>query len=116
MRMPALLRYLLAAIACGVSAAWAIPPHGFAILVVVSGIFLLLGLWSIHGRRPAWKGFAFAFIAGTVANALQLQWISVVSPLGAAVLPLYLGLFWGLFGAFAATLGNPGREKRSLGA
>ena len=48
-----------------------------------------------------------AWLAGTVSCLIQFHWLSVVSPLGAALLPMYLGMFWGLFGAFAATFRSP---------
>ncbi len=79
--------------------------HGALLIPAVPA--LLMSLWGIKGRRAAWKGFGTAFLAGAIAFAIQLNWLSVVSWLGAIVLPLYLALFWGVFGAFAATLGNP---------
>ncbi|MGA0845112.1 MAG: apolipoprotein N-acyltransferase, partial [Luteolibacter sp.] len=42
--------------------------------------------------------------------AAQFWWLGIVSPVGVVVLPLYLGLFWGLFGAYAASWGNPWRS------
>lgn len=92
----------------GLLVGWSLTGSGF--LVVAAVWSLLAILWSVKGRRAAWKGFALGFLAGLAAFALQLHWLAVVSPLGAAVLPLYLALFWGAFGAFAATLGNPFRS------
>ena len=46
---------------------------------------------------------------------IQFNWLSTVSWLGAVLLPLYLALYWGAFGAFAATLGKPGKSG-GLGA
>jgi apolipoprotein N-acyltransferase len=86
------------------------PPFDFAPLAWVAMLPLLWGLWSLDGKRAVWKGFLLAWLAGTLSSAIQFRWIAVVSSVGAAVLPLYLGLFWGAFGAFAATLGNPWRQ------
>lgn len=86
---------------------------GAYILPLAVGI-LLSRLWSVGKPRAAWKGFAFAWLAGVIAFGIQLRWLSVVSPVGAIVLPLYLALFWGAFGAFASTLGNPFRHPLGI--
>jgi apolipoprotein N-acyltransferase len=70
-------------------------------------------LWSVDGKRAAWKGFGIAWLAGTASCLVQFNWLAVVSPLGALLLPMYLGIYWGVFGAFAATIGNPVAEVRS---
>ncbi|MBX3741093.1 MAG: apolipoprotein N-acyltransferase [Akkermansiaceae bacterium] len=88
------------------------------VLILPSLIMLLTVLWTTDERRAAWKGFGLGWLAGIVGFAIQLRWLSVVSPLGAVVLPLYLGLFWGAFGAFATTLGRPRillQEKSHVG-
>jgi apolipoprotein N-acyltransferase len=99
-----------AAAASGLMVAGLFPPYDFAPLAWVAMLPLLWGLWSLDGKRAVWKGFLLAWLAGTLSSAIQFRWIAVVSSVGAAVLPLYLGLFWGAFGAFAATLGNPWRQ------
>jgi apolipoprotein N-acyltransferase len=68
---------------------------------------LISSLWSLAGPRAGRHGFLLGWLAGTVTFAAQFWWIGVVSPLGLVVLPIYLGLFWGAYGAFAATIGNP---------
>jgi apolipoprotein N-acyltransferase len=45
-----------------------------------------------------------------VSSGIQFSWLAEVAWLGAVLLPLYLGVFWGLFGVYAATLGNPWRR------
>ena len=110
-----ILKNALIAIGAGVALGWA---DASAVCTPIGVLLLLSGLWSLKGPRQAWKGFGFAFLAGVTAFAIQLYWLSVVSWLGAIVLPLYLGLFFGAFGAFAASRGNPWRQpgrKSSLG-
>ncbi len=85
-------------------------------MVWVALVPLLAALWSLEGKRAAWKGFGIGCLAGTLSCMVQFRWLSVVSPLGVVVLPLYLGLFWGLFGAFAAGIGNPWRTRRDPSA
>lgn len=105
-----MIRFLIlagAAIASGLIAGWSVMPSGIGVAVLPGiGLFLHF-VWSLRGKRAAWKGFAFGTLAGIASFGLQLKWLAVVSPIGAVVLPIYLGLFWGAFGAFAATLGNP---------
>lgn len=103
----ALVSALVAGILSGAGVLPLIPFVG-----IVGFTLLLWALWSVRGRKAGSKGFAIGFVAGTTAHAFQLSWLAVVSPLGAVVLPLYLGLFWGTFGACAATLGNPGSANK----
>jgi apolipoprotein N-acyltransferase len=107
---------IAAAVATGLMVAGLFPPFSFAPLVWIAFLPLLPALWMLEGKHAASKGFALGFVAGTVSCAIQFSWLSVVSVLGAVVLPLYLACFWGLFGAFAATLGNPWRGSQPIGA
>jgi len=104
---------ILAGVVVGVSAPLPKMPLGWLLLLPLFVVLqrLLSVLWSIDGKRAGWKGFAVGYIVGTVSFAVGLRWLTVVSPIGAVVLPLYLGLFWGAFGAFAATIGNPLRDS-----
>ncbi len=105
---------IAAAVTCGLLVAGLFPPFHFAVLVWVALMPLLWALWSVDGKRAGWKGFAIGWLAGAVSGWVQFSWLNVVSPLGAAVLPMYLAIYWGLFGAFAATRGNP--WKRDSGS
>jgi apolipoprotein N-acyltransferase len=107
------------AVASGLMVAGLFPPFNFSALIWVAMIPLLAALVSLAGRRGGWKGFGLGFLAGAVSCLIQFNWISTVSWLGAVILPLYLALFWGAFGAFAATWGNAGTHPgpaRSLQA
>ena len=78
-------------------------------------------------RSPAWRGFRMAYVAGLAFFIPNLNWVRhssrVISGasdntwigwgpelmgMGAVLgLGLYLSLYWGLWGAFAATIGKP---------
>jgi apolipoprotein N-acyltransferase len=101
---------LAAAVASGLLVAGLFPPFRLSAMVWVALVPMMVALWSLGGKRAGWKGFGLGWLAGTVSCAIQFQWLAVVSPLGAALMPMYLGLYWGAFGAFAATWGNPGNS------
>ena len=101
---------IAAAVASGLLVAGLFPPVGMAALVWVALVPLLVALWSLAGKRAGWKGFFLGWLAGTVGSMLLFSWLATVSWLAVVVLGIYLGLYWGLFGAFAATLGNPWRD------
>ena len=100
---------IAAAVASGLLVAGLFPPFSFSALAWVAMVPLLWALGSISGKRPGWQGFGIGFLGGTVSCLIQFNWLSTVSWLGAVLLPLYLAIYWGLFGAFAATWGKPGK-------
>ena len=103
---------MAAAVGSGVLVASVFSPIGMGFLVWVALMPLLATCWSLDGARAGWRGFGLGWLAGAVSFGIQFSWLAVVSPLGAVILPAYLGLFWGLFGAFAATVGNPWKSAR----
>jgi apolipoprotein N-acyltransferase len=105
-----ILRFLAIA-ATGVMVALLFPPYSFAGLAWFCLIPLLIALWSLDGKHRAKKGFLIGYLAGVVSFGIQVSWLSTVSWLGPVVLSLYLALYWGAFGAFAATVGNPWHQK-----
>jgi len=104
---------LAAAVLSGLLVAGLFPPFRMAAMAWVAMAPLLAAVWSVEEKHAGRKGFLLGWLAGAVSCAVQFSWVGVVSMLGVVVLPLYLGLFWGAFGAFAATLGNPWRTERS---
>jgi apolipoprotein N-acyltransferase len=106
----------LAAAASGLLVAGLFPPFRMTAAVWVALVPLLLALWSLDGKRAAWKGFGLGWLAGILSCLVQFRWLAVVSPLGMVVLPLYLGLYWGAFGAFAASIGNPWGKRGAGGS
>jgi len=107
---------LAAAAASGLLVAGLFPPFRLSAAVWVALVPLLVALWSFDGKRAVWKGFGLGWLAGVLSCLVQFQWLAIVSPLGVVVLPLYLGLYWGAFGAFAASIGNPWRAGGEVGA
>ena len=104
---------IAAAVASGLLVAGLFPPFGIGALVWLALVPMLAVLWALDGRRAGWKGFGLGWLAGTLSSLVQFHWLGIVSPLGVVLLPVYLGLFWGLFGAFAATHGNPWRHAQA---
>ena len=105
---------IAAALCSGLLVAGLFPPFDFSALAWVAMLPLLAALGSVEGKRAGWKGFATGYLAGVVSCGVQFRWLAVVSPLGMVLLPLYLGIFWGLFGAFAAKLGKAESAGASL--
>lgn len=104
---------LVAVIISGLIAALLFPPFNLANLVWVCLVPLLGAVWSLDGKHRAKKGFFLGYIAGAISFGIQVSWLSTVSWLGPIVLAAYLALFWGAFGAFAATIGNPWHRKHA---
>lgn len=98
---------LVASAASGLLVAMLFPPFHGSAFAWVAMIPLLAALGTVEGKRPGRQGFRLGFLAGLVSCLVQLRWLAVVSSLGSVLLALYLALFWGVFGAFAATLGKP---------
>ncbi|MDP3849379.1 MAG: apolipoprotein N-acyltransferase [Luteolibacter sp.] len=103
---------LAAAVASGLLVAGLFPPFNFAAMAWVAMVPLLAAAWSVEEKHARRNGFLLGWLAGTVSCAVQFSWLGIVSLLGAVILPLYLGLFWGAFGAFAASIGNPWRAEK----
>ncbi len=105
---------LIAIIATGLMVAALFPPFSFSLLAWICMIPLLIALWSIDGRHRAKKGFIIGYLAGAISFGIQVSWLSTVSWLGPIVLAGYLAIYWGIFGAFAASLGNPWHQKNGV--
>lgn len=84
-----------------------LPPFDLSALAWVCLLPLLAVMWSVPSKRAGWWGFGLGWAAGFLVFLLQTSWLSTVTLLGALILPAYLGLYWGVFGVFAATVCNP---------
>lgn len=110
---PLLLR-ILAIISSGLMVAALVPPFSYATLAWICLVPLLIALWSLKGKHRAKKGFLIGYLAGAISFGIQVSWLSTVSWVGPIVLAGYLALYFGAFGAFAATLGNPWHRKQEI--
>jgi apolipoprotein N-acyltransferase len=96
----------LACLASGALLSLAFAPANFGPVVWIALLPMLAVLWTVEGGRAGWKGFGLGWLAGFAFFALNLKWLNTVSWVGAIVLPAYLALFFGAFGAFAASWGR----------
>lgn len=110
MRFLKVLLPLVGALLSGVLTALAFEPFPMTGFVFIALIPLLWVLWKMGGKRAGWKGFGLGWLAGLAFFVINLKWLSTVSWAGALILPAYLALYWAVFGAFAATWGNPFRS------
>ena len=110
----ALVLRLIAIIATGLMVAALFPPFSISHFAWICMIPLLIALWSIDGKNRAKKGFLMGYAAGAVSFGIQVSWLSTVSWLGPIVLAGYLAVYWGIFGAFAASLGNPWHQTNGV--
>ncbi|MGJ8634849.1 MAG: apolipoprotein N-acyltransferase [Luteolibacter sp.] len=105
---------LLAIVASGLMVASLVPPFSVATLAWLCLIPLLIALWTVKGRHRAKKGFLIGFLTGAIAITIQLSWLGSVSWLAVPALSLYLAIYYGIFGAFASTIGNPWHQKNGV--
>lgn len=109
-----LVLQLIAIIATGLMVAALFPPFSISYLAWICMIPLLIALWSVDGKHRAKKGFIIGYAAGAISFGIQVSWLATVSWLGPVVLAGYLAIYWGIFGAFAATRGNPWHQKNGV--
>ncbi len=76
---------------------------------------LLAVIWTTTGKRRRWKGFGLGWLAGVVFFLINLAWLATVSWIAQLLLSCYLACFFGLWGVFAASLGNPWRQRCEAG-
>lgn len=110
----------LAAISSGVLLALCFPNWNIASLIWVWNLPLLAALWFSgpterrpKPRRRAWRGWWLGYVSGLVFFWINVSWLGEVSIGGAIALPVYLAVYFGFWGAFAATMGHwdPGNPE-----
>ena len=106
-----ILLRILAIIASGLMVAVLVPPFNVATLAWICIVPFLIAVWSLKGTHRARKGFLIGYLTGAIACGIQVSWLSTISWLGVVILGGYLPLYFGAFGAFAATIGNPWNHK-----
>ncbi len=108
-----------AAVLSGFLLALCYPRWDFGWLIWIWQSPLLAALWFSSPRRatrPRWKhGFYLAYLSGVTFFVINVSWITEISHTAGSVwagiaalaaFTLYLGLYFGVFGAFAATVGR----------
>lgn len=104
--------FLVAALG-GVLLGLCFAPWNWSDLVWLAPVCWLSALWlGVGERRCKRKGLAIGMVAGVAFWALNLKWLSVVTGPAYLVLAIYLALFFGFFGLFASSVGNPFRGER----
>lgn len=101
----------LAAIVSGLALALCFEPFNQDWLVWGWMWVLLPVLWTVSGKRKKLAGFGLGYLSGLAFWLLNVKWLWTVTGLGAVVIAAYLALYFGVFGAFAASSGNPWRKK-----
>lgn len=112
--MRTILLRILAIVLSGLMVAVLVPPFNAEILAWFCLIPLLISVWSLKGKNRAKKGFLIGWLTGAISFGIQLSWLSTVSWLAPILLAAYLALFFGVFGAFAATIGNPWNRSEEI--
>ncbi len=72
---------------------------------------LLFVLWfpgpGISRRRRIVRGFALGYICGLSFFLINLSWLHHIHLAACTLLPAFLAIYFGVWGAFAATVGRP---------
>ena len=100
-----------AAILSGVLLALCFPAWNIDNFIWFWAFPLLAALWFSgpnKGRpwRRAWRGWWIGYVSGLAFFLINLSWLGEVSMGGAIALPAYLAVYFGFWGAFAATVGR----------
>ena len=100
---------IAAAALSGVALALCFAPFDHA-WIVWGWMWLLIPLlWTVSIERRRLKGFGLGWMAGMGFWIINLKWLGTVTWPGAVALSVYLSLYFGVFGAFAASSANPWR-------
>ena len=96
-----------AALLSGVLLALCYAPHDMPVMVWIGLIPLFGAVWGGGGARRKPRGFALGYLAGLSFWLINLKWISEVGAIGWIAVSCFLALYFGLWGLFAAGVGNP---------
>lgn len=102
----------------GIFLALAYPPFSYDKFIWIALLPLMISLWFFAPQnikiKPhkyfspnLKKGFWLGYICGFTFFIINLFWLNEVGFAGAILLPAYLAIYFGLFGAFASTVGRP---------
>jgi apolipoprotein N-acyltransferase len=68
-------------------------------------------LWTVNEKRRRLRAFGLAWIAGMAFWLINLKWLGSLTWPGTIALSAYLSVYFGIFGAFAASSANPWRKE-----
>ncbi len=102
---------ILAVVLCGAALALSFAPFDHSWLVWGWMWVLLPILWTTSVKKRAFRGFGLGWLGGITFWVINLKWLGSVTWPGALALSAYLALYFGVFGAFSATVGNPWLRK-----
>ena len=83
--------------------------QGWAVWAWLVVLFPLL--WTCEGKRG---GFGLGYLAGLGFWLVNVKWLNTVSWVGPLALGFYLALYFGVFGMFATSVGNPWRRRPAV--
>ncbi len=104
----------VAAILSGVLLALCYPTWDISSLIWFWALPILAVLWFSEpgnkkdgrARSRAWRGWWLGYASGLAFFLINMSWLAEVSIGGAIALPFYLAVYFGFWGAFAATIGR----------
>ncbi len=99
---------LLGGLLSGVLLAMCFPNFGYSGLIWFWMLPLIAGVWCARSKKQA---FFIAYLSGAVFWLINLKWLWTVSGLGAIALGLFLAIYFGIWGIFASSWGNPWRKS-----
>lgn len=102
---------ILGVIVCGIALAMSFTPFDQAWLVWGWMWLLFPILWTAAPKKRGLRGLGLGWICGFVFWLINLKWLGSVTWPGAVALSAYLAFYFGLFGVYAATVGNPWRQE-----
>lgn len=102
---------ILLSLLSGMALAMCFTPFDQAWLVWGWMWILLPLLWTCRKKRRALRGFGLGWMAGMGFWVINLKWLGSVTWPGTFALSAYLSVYFGIFGAYAATVGNPWRKE-----
>lgn len=85
------------------------PPFDVPWVVWIGLVPLLAVLWADPKSPGGRGGFGWGYLCGFVFFSINLKWLHAnefVPPVGVVVLHAYLAIYFGVFGAFAGTVGR----------
>jgi len=99
----------------GILLALCYPKISFNELIWLWPIPLLVSLWTLTPSKKTYlKGFVLAYLSGVVFFVINLSWLHHIHIASCVLLSLFLACYFGVWGAFASTIGAAKNSDHSL--